>query len=146
MIRRAPKAERTLDGTVFDSKSEMLRYQELCLLERAGKITNLRRQVKYPLVIDGRPVVIRSVGYPDGRRCFYRADFVYVEIEDNDSWPLRETLEDWKGIATESSRLRIAVIEAIYNVRVKVTGPNKYRTTKRLYRRANISLIDGAAQ
>ena len=36
----------TPHGT-FDSKREYRRYQELMLLQRAGKISELRRQVKY---------------------------------------------------------------------------------------------------
>ena len=134
MIRRAPKADRTLDGSVFDSKAEMLRFQELRLLERAGKIINLRRQVKYPLIINGRPVLIRSDGYPEGRAAKYTADFVYTDIDGNDDWPLRETIEDMKGFSTEAARLRIAVVEALYNVRIKITGANQYRTKKRRMR------------
>ena len=39
----------TPHGT-FDSKREYRRYQELLLLQRAGKISELRRQVKYELL------------------------------------------------------------------------------------------------
>ena len=39
-----------VDGISFDSKKEASRYRELLLLERAGKIGNLRRQVKYVLI------------------------------------------------------------------------------------------------
>lgn len=134
MIRRAPKAERTLDGIVFDSKAEMLRYQELRLLERAGVIKNLRLQPKFPLIINGNQVLIRSKRYPNGRQAVYKADFGYIEVENSEDWPLRETIEDSKGYATEAARLRIAVVEAIYNVRVKITGGGKYRTKKQKYR------------
>lgn len=122
-IRRAPKADRTgPDGVVFDSKAEMKRYAELKLLERAGEITDLRRQVKFPLVIDGRPVLIRSDGFPNGRACSYKADFAYREITNADAWPIQETIEDYKGTSGEASRLRIAVVEAIYGIRIKITG------------------------
>ena len=44
----------------FDSKREYRRYQELMLLQRAGKISELRRQVKYELLpsqrMDGKCV------------------------------------------------------------------------------------------
>ena len=38
-----------LDGQLFDSQKEARRYAELKLLERAGQIRNLRRQIKYEL-------------------------------------------------------------------------------------------------
>lgn len=140
MIRRASKADRTdADGVVWDSAAEMHRWAELRLAERAGLIKNLRRQVRFPLIIDGRPVLIRSDRYPAGRACKWTADFVYCEIEGNDSWPLRETAEDYKAHYTEADRLRIAVVESAYNIRVKISGPAKYRTTKKRYRSASIS-------
>lgn len=41
---------RAVDGTVFDSHKEARRWDELLLLQRAGKITDLQRQVKYELI------------------------------------------------------------------------------------------------
>ena len=38
------------NGEVFDSKKEYKRWCELKLLERAGKISDLKRQVKYVLI------------------------------------------------------------------------------------------------
>lgn len=62
------------DGMDFDSKKELVRYCELKLLEKGGKITNLERQVPFMLVPnqieDGR-VVERAVKYI--------ADFTYYE-------------------------------------------------------------------
>lgn len=119
IIRRAAKADRTdANGVVFDSKAEMRRYHELRLLERAGEISNLRRQVAYPLVVNGKPVLIRSDGYPNGRAAKYTADFVY---DDPSGWPL-ETVEDSKGVYTDAGRLRIAVAEAVHGFRIKITG------------------------
>ena len=40
----------TVDGETFDSRKEFHRYKELLILERAGKIKNLQRQVKFELV------------------------------------------------------------------------------------------------
>ena len=61
-----------VDGIRFDSQKEAHRWQELRLLERAGKIADLRRQVRYELIpaqrINGK-CVERAV-------CYY-ADFVY---------------------------------------------------------------------
>lgn len=131
IIRVSSKFQRTdTDGTVFDSEGEFNRWKVLQLRQRALEITNLRRQVPYPLIINNRPVLIRSKGYPNGRAVVWVADFVYAEIADNDDWPLRDTAEDYKGWFTAESRLKIAVVEAIYNIRVKITGPGNYRSAK----------------
>ena len=62
----------TVNGVTFDSQKEYRRFCELSLLERAGKITELKRQVKFELIpsqkIDGKVVE---------RACNYVADFVY---------------------------------------------------------------------
>ena len=39
-----------VDGIKFDSKKEATVYQELKLLEKVGRIRNLRRQVRFELV------------------------------------------------------------------------------------------------
>lgn len=66
----------TFDGEVFDSKKEASRFIELRLLERAGKIQELRRQVEFELIpsqkLNGKTIE---------RKCSYRADFVYLETE-----------------------------------------------------------------
>lgn len=74
-----------VNGIVFDSKKEERRYKELVLLERAGKINGLRRQVEFTLI----PAYYEpdTVGPRGGikkgkvieRECSYVADFVYVE-------------------------------------------------------------------
>src|SRR6185295_14364812 len=61
-----------VDGIKFDSKKEAKRWQELKLLEAAGEITDLKRQVKYPLTATNN----RSDGKTE-RECSYMADFVY---------------------------------------------------------------------
>ena len=38
------------DGEVFDSKKEFQRWQELKILEKAGEISELRRQVPFELL------------------------------------------------------------------------------------------------
>jgi hypothetical protein len=54
----------TIDGITFDSKKEAQRYCELRLLQKAGEITHLELQPAFRLAIDGRPVLIKSHGYP----------------------------------------------------------------------------------
>ncbi len=57
-----------LDGIWFDSGAEAERYAELKILLQAGKIQDLRLQVKFNLVPGGRKESVT-----------YVADFVYVE-------------------------------------------------------------------
>ena len=61
-----------VDGIKFDSKKESKDWKELCMLEAAGGISNLRRQV---------PFVLQE-GYTNNqgkkiRPIIYLADFVY---------------------------------------------------------------------
>jgi len=139
MIARASKADRTdpSTGIVFDSKGELGRLHELQMLVRAGEIAELRRQVSFPLTIyrfdpikgivdlAPHPILIRSPGYPNGRACKITLDFSYRERQADGKWI--DVLEDWKGLSTEAARLRIAVFEAIYGVRVRITGPQVMR-------------------
>lgn len=46
----AKKFKDPATGMEFDSKAEYRRWCELCLLEKAGKISGLCRQVKYELI------------------------------------------------------------------------------------------------
>jgi hypothetical protein len=55
-----------IDGIRFDSKREAHRWLQLKLEEKAGRITNLRRQVAYGLAVNGEHI------------CKYIADFTYV--------------------------------------------------------------------
>ena len=126
-VKRSPASERTVDGLVFDSKAEARRWMELKLLERAGKIAGLDRQVRLPLVIfEGPtkgPIKIRNKGFPQGRPCFYTADFSYIENG-------KRVLEEHKGHDTPESRLRRAVVEAIYGIEIVVTGAAAVNTPR----------------
>ena len=62
-------------GEKFDSKKEANRYGELLLLQRAGKISDLKRQVRYLLI----PAQYDEDGKNIERCCTYVADFVYKE-------------------------------------------------------------------
>lgn len=43
----------TVDGIEYDSKREAKRASELKILERAGEIKGVQRQVRYPLYVNG---------------------------------------------------------------------------------------------
>ena len=103
-------------SSVFvDSKSEAKRYAELIGMQKRGEITDLRRQVRYPLAVDGRPVLIRSQRYPNGRQVSYVCDFTYRENDE-------PVIEDRKGFWTTEAKLKVAFFEAQYGVRVRITG------------------------
>ena len=75
----------TRDGITFDSKREAQRYVELSLLERAGAITELQRQVEFVLIPAQREpdTIGKRGGVIKGKviehKCSYVADFVYKE-------------------------------------------------------------------
>ena len=83
----------TIDGERFDSQREADRWSELRLLERAGEIRNLRRQVSFTLHARNADRAAGTVGV-------YVADFVYDEHVRAGAlaWELR--VEDCKGMRT----------------------------------------------
>lgn len=92
------------DGQVFDSVKEFHRWGCLRLLERAGKIKNLQRQVKFELIPK-----------QDGERaCTYIADFVYEEDG-------KLVAEDVKGYMTEVFRLKKKLMLWVHGIRIKIT-------------------------
>lgn len=91
MIKRKYNNKKIIvDGIKFDSKKEALRYKELKMLEKAGIISNLQRQVKYTLIPAQyeRTDEIYTRGKDKGkpkkgrlieRECAYYADFIYMQ-------------------------------------------------------------------
>ena len=89
------------NGEKFDSRLEARRYTELALMERAGVIKDLRRQVPFelipPYVTHGRKV----------RPAEYIADFVYEKDGET-------VVEDTKGVKTEVYKLKKKLFEYRY--------------------------------
>ena len=99
------RAVRTFaSGVWFHSKGEAARWSELKLLERAGEITELDRQVPYELNVKGERVGT------------YIADFVYVETETG------FVVEDFKGVRTAEYRIKAKLMKAIYGITIRETG------------------------
>jgi hypothetical protein len=97
----------SVDGERFDSKKEARRYCDLVLLQRAGEIRNLQRQV--PLVID-----------VNGQRvCEYRADFEYDERQPDGSWA--RVTEDVKGVRTALYGLKAKLVKAVHGITIRET-------------------------
>lgn len=108
----------TVEGITFDSQKEAKRFQELYLLERAGKVEDLRRQVKYVLI----PAQYEpdTVGVRGGKRrgkliereCSYVADFVYTENG-------KLVVEDAKGFKTPEYKIKKKLMLSVYGIRIK---------------------------
>lgn len=101
-----------VNGIQFDSKKEAKRYQELKLMEDAGEITKLERQVKFDLLPNQKD--------PDGkvieRKVQYVADFVYMKNG-------KVCVEDVKGYR-EGGAYRVFVIKRklmLYRFGLRVT-------------------------
>ena len=97
----------TRNGETFDSAKEARRYGELVLLERAGQVFDLKRQVKYELIptqkIGGKVVE---------RACTYVADFVYKENG-------KTVVEDTKGFRTKDYNIKRKLMLYIHGIRIK---------------------------
>lgn len=90
-----------VDGITFDSKKEAKRYQDLKLLARAQKISDLVLQPEFPIVIGDKPI------------CKYIADFKYFDREKRCT-----VTEDAKGMRTPVYRLKKRLVEAQYGIRI----------------------------
>jgi len=105
-----------VDGISFDSRKEARRYGELQLLQAAGEISDLELQPRFKFEVNGRPVKIRSDGFPNGRQAGYTADFRYWSTH-RQMW----VIEDVKSpaTATEADKLRRALVEAQFGIIVE---------------------------
>lgn len=114
-----------IDGILFDSQREANRWCELSLLQRAGAIRNLERQVKFELIPAQYEVFARYSGktekrLKDGKRlvekaCTYIADFTY-EQRSGDTW--EKVVEDAKGCRTEVFRIKKKLMLYVHGIRI----------------------------
>ena len=106
------------DGMTFDSLKEYRRYCELVLLEKAGQVTELQRQVKFVLIPAQREP--DSIGKRGGvikgklieKECAYIADFVYKENG-------KTVVEDTKGFKTKDYILKRKMLLYFHGIRIK---------------------------
>lgn len=107
------------DGITFDSQKEYKRYCELVLLEKAGQISNLERQVKFVLIPAQREPdrIGKRGGKLKGdlieRECSYKADFVYLNAAGE------KVVEDAKGMRTKEYIIKRKLMLFIHRIRVK---------------------------
>lgn len=108
------------DGMTFDSRKEYARYRELKILQDAGKISGLRRQVTYELIPAQREPDTRGPrgGCRPGRLierpCCYIADFVYTQHG-------RTVVEDCKGYRTAEYKIKRKLMLWRHGVRILET-------------------------
>lgn len=112
----------TVRGEVFDSKKEYRRFCELSLLEKAGAITELQRQVKFvlfPAQYETYERYSAKTGkrLKDGRRlleqeCAYVADFAYIQDG-------KQVVEDTKGFRTKDYIIKRKAMLWFYGIRIK---------------------------
>ena len=107
-------------GIQYDSQKEANRHRELMLLERAGEIENLQRQVTFELIPAQYEVWERygkkGQRLKDGQKCLeqacvYIADFVYEEDG-------KRVVEDVKGYRTKEYRLKRKLMLYVHGVRI----------------------------
>jgi len=91
-------------GITFDSKKEAARFQDLLLMQKAGVIEDLWRQMSYELCVNGKKV------------CVYIADFNYVDVKTGTI-----ITEDCKGYRTKEYRLKAKMFEAQYGRKILET-------------------------
>lgn len=84
-----------VDGKIFDSMKEAMRYQELKMLQDHGKISDLKCQVKFEL----QPHFRNEITGKMERAITYIADFVYIENG-------KQVIEDVKGFKTPEYKLK----------------------------------------
>lgn len=99
----------TIDGIKFDSMKEYRRFCELSLLEKAGKITNLERQVKFELTPKQKD---SETGKVIERACNYIADFAYFENG-------KYVVEDTKGYKTKDYIVKRKVMLDKFGIRIR---------------------------
>lgn len=105
MIASKYKAKKTIvNGIKFDSKKEANRYATLLLLEKSGRIKNLKLQPTYELIPKFKK---NDKTY---RKTTYKADFEYFDTKLN-----KIVVEDVKGFKTDVYKLKKKMFEYKYN-------------------------------
>ena len=110
----------TVDGETFDSQKEYRRWKALRLLERAGIIQDLKRQVKFTLLPEIRepPVIGPRGGLKPGKQIekpvTYIADFVYTRDG-------QTVVEDTKGFRTAEYIIKRKLMHHVHGIRILET-------------------------
>ena len=98
------------DGIVFDSRHEAIRWRELKLLQQAGEIADLQRQVKYILI----PAQVDEDGKIAERAVSYVADFVYRDMRSGET-----VVEDAKGMHTRDYIIKRKLMRYVHGIKIR---------------------------
>jgi hypothetical protein len=112
----SPKKDRTINGILFDSKTEAMRYVELGLMEKAKEIHHLELQPQYKVYINQQLF------------CTYTADFRYFDNRIGE-W----VIEDVKSRGTmldTAFKLRKKAAELYHGVSITLYVDGKSLTKK----------------
>ena len=115
---------KTSDGAIHDSQREAIRWTQLRLLERAGQIKDLKRQVTFILIPMQREKTTEvykrgdKKGQPKGgrileRECSYIADFVYKDTKTGEI-----VVEDTKGFRTRDYIIKRKLMLYVHGIRI----------------------------
>ena len=115
----------TIDGENFDSQKEARRWQALRLLERAGQIQGLRRQVRFELIPPQYETTTRY-SKKTGKRLkdevklvergvYYIADFVYSRPDG------AMVVEDTKGVQTPEYIIKRKLMLKVHGIKILET-------------------------
>lgn len=115
----------SVDGIRFASKAESRRYSELKALERAGIISHLELQPRFPLIVNGSVI------------CTYVGDFRYIENG-------KSATEDVKGFKTDVYSIKKKLLLATHpgidhreiGPRSKPPGRDVTQEVKEIFREA----------
>lgn len=104
-----------VDGVRFASKAEAARDAELQLLAKAGRIGGIKRQPRFPLLVNGTKI------------CTYVGDWEYWELPDGAHGAQRpqappedrhaighRVVEDRKGALTPAFKIKWALAKALH--------------------------------
>lgn len=111
-----------IDGQKFDSQKEADRWQELKWMERAGMISNLKRQVHFQLTPPVRepdtygPRGGRKKGKVILEKAEYVADFTYTDNETEEF-----IVEDVKGFKTPEYILKKKIFYHLMGIMIHET-------------------------
>ena len=114
-----------VNGETYASTKEYKRYRELLLLEKAGAITDLQKQVKFVLIPSQYETFERygknGKRLKDGQRCVekecsYYADFVYCE---NGKQVVEDAKGYKKGTAYDLFTIKRKLMLSVHGIRVR---------------------------
>lgn len=120
MTKYRNRKVKTSDGIVHDSIKEANRWIELKLLEKAGHIKDLQRQVKFVLIPTQREpdIIGKRGGIKKGklleRECYYKADFVYIDTKTE-----KMVVEDTKGVKVKDYIIKRKLCLWVRGIRIK---------------------------